>query len=389
MAAGIQLGATSWRLWKLSNTFRLEFIEPTIMLNSDAELTARLSEAIARLVPEAFGREAVLESLKPARIDRRYSFMFRYWVKKPDQSRHSILVKIPHQDWIKSMAEAIASDQVRSEIKHEFEVMQSIHTVIQNSKHPMLFAINPVGGYLVDFNAIVMEEVPLQMLKGYLSRFSIWVDNTFAWMDFETKLNLAGEWLRLIHNTFQQNRVAKLEGLNLQQAIWIEINTLEKITGARLDSIREAFQQLYELVKNLDVPVSSLHNDFHLGNIFVTPDGKVGALDPNWKDGGVIYEDLASLLIDPVTRRLQVLFQGLAFRRSQRKRFERAVLLGYFGKNTPVYPLIYYYCALTTLEKWRINEERLRAAPRIVGRVSSLFIGFYFRRLLRNYLNLG
>ena len=359
------------------------------MLNSDAELTAKLSEAIARLVPEVFGEEAGLESLIPARIDRRYSFMFRYWVKKPDLSRHSVLVKIPHQDWIKSMAEAIASDQVRSEIRHEFEVMQSIHTVVQNSKHPMLFAINPVGGYLVDFNAIVMEEVPLQMLKDYLSRFPIWMENRFAWMDFETKLNLAGEWLRLIHNTFQQARVAKFEDLNLQQAIWIEINTLEKITSARLDSIRKSFQQLYELVKNMYVPISSLHNDFHLGNIFFTPDGKVGALDPNWKDGGVIYEDLASLLIDPVTRRLQVLFQGLAFRRSQRKRFERAVLLGYFGKTTPTYPLIYYYCALTTLEKWRINEERLRAAPSVVGRVGSLIISFYFSRLVQSYLNQG
>lgn len=359
------------------------------MLNSDAELTARLSEAIARLVPEAFGEGAGLESLTPVRIDRRYSFMFRYWVKKPGESRHSVLVKIPHQDWIKSMKEAIASDRVRSEIKHEFEVMQSLHTIIQNSKHPMLFAINPVGGYLVDFNAIVMEEVPLQMLKEYLFRFAIWANSASAWMDFEIKLNLAGEWLRLIHNAFEQNMVTRLEGLNIQQVVWIEIDTLEKITGARLNGIGASFQQLYELVKNMDLRVSSLHNDFHLGNIFVTPDGRVGALDPNWKDGGVIYEDLASLLIDPVTRKLQVFFQGLVFRRSHRERFERAVLRGYFGTTIPTYPLIYYYCALKTLEKWRINEERFRASPRVVGRVGSLFIGFYFRRLVRSYLNQG
>lgn len=94
-----------------------------------------------------------------------------------------------------------------------------------------------------------MEELPLQMLKGYLSRFPIWAENTSAWMDFETKLNLAGEWLRLVHDAFQQNRVAKLEGLNAQQAVWTEINTLEKIAGVRLYSIHSSFQQLYELVK--------------------------------------------------------------------------------------------------------------------------------------------
>lgn len=359
------------------------------MLNSDAELTGRLSEAIARLVPQAFGAGASLESWTPVRIDRRYSFMFRYWVKKPDESRHSILVKIPHQDWIKSMAEAIASDQVRGEIKQEFEVMQSIYRVIQNSKHPMLFAINPVGGYLVEFNAIVMEEVPLQMLKAYLSRYPIWADNMSAWIDFETKLNLAGEWLRIVHDAFQRNRIVKLDSLNVHQTVWIEINILEKITRVRMDDIHKSFQQLYELIKNMDVPVSSLHYDFHLGNIFVTPDGRVGALDPNWKDGGAIYEDLASLLIDPVTRRWQMLLQGLAFRRLQRERFERAVLHGYFGKTKPTYPLVYFYCALTALEKWRINEERLRAGPRVIKRVGSLFIGSYFQRLVRSYLDQG
>ena len=375
--------------WGLPALFSWNCIEPTIMLNSDAELTGKLSEAIARLVPRAFGEGAYLESLIPARINRRYSFMFRYWVKKPDQSRHSILVKIPHQDWVKSMAEAIASEQVRQEIKHEFEVMQSIYAVIQNSKHRLLFAINPVGGYILDFNAIVMEEVPLRMLKWYLAWFPILANNQLAWMDFERKLSLAGEWLRLIHDAFQQNRSAKLENLNVRQAFSMEIKTLEKITGDRLDSIHAPFQQLYESIKNVDVPISSLHNDFHLGNIFVTPDGKVGALDPNWKDGGAIYEDLASLLIDPITGKKQVFFQGLAFRRSQRERFERAVLHGYFGKTVPAYSLVHFYCAWTTLEKWRINEERLRSAPRVIRRVGSLFIGVYFRRLVRSYLNLG
>ena len=359
------------------------------MLNSDAELTRRLSEAIARLVPQAFGEGAALETMSPARIDRRYSFIFRYWVRKPDQSRRPILVKIPHQDWIKSMEEAIASDQVREEIKHEFATMQSIHTVVQNSKHPLLFAVNPVGGYLPDYNAIVMEEVDLKMLKGYLSRFSILMDHKSAWMDFENKLKLAGEWLRLIHDAFRQPRNKRIAELDVQETGLDGIDALEQISGNRLTNIRTCFMRLFQEIQDWVVPVSALHNDFHLGNILVTPDGRVGALDPNWKSAGAIYQDLTSLLIDPVTRKLQVLMQGLAFRSSQRVRFEQAVLRGYFGDTSPSYPLIYFYCALNVLAKWRKNEELLRSGPRVVTFIGSRFIRLYFRKLVMNYLALG
>jgi hypothetical protein len=359
------------------------------MLISDAELTRRLSEAVACLVPEAFGQGAQLETLSPLRMDRRYSFMFRYWVRKPDQSQCSILVKIPHQDWIHSIEEAIASDQVREEIKHEFATMQSVYSLVQNSGHPQLFAINPVGGYLSEYNAIVMEEVPLEMLKGYLTAFSIIVNDRPAWMDFEVKLRLAGEWLRLIHDAFRQDQTRRLAELDIQKTALSEIDLLEKISGRKLATVRASFVQLYELMRDWPVPISALHNDFHLGNIFVTPDGRVGALDPNWQDAGAVYEDLASLLIDPITRKLQVLLLGLAFRNSQRVRFEHAVLGGYFKNAPPPYPILYLYCAVDLLAKWRKNEEILRSKPWAVASPGSRYIGSYFQRLVASYLALG
>jgi len=363
------------------------------MLNSDIELTKSLSAAIAHLVPRAFGAGAELDSSPPTRIDRRYSFMFRYQVRMQNGKLLSLLVKIPHQDWVKSMEEAIASEQVRKEVKDEFEIMQSIYSIIQESKRPHLSAINPVGGYLLDFNAIVMEEVPLQMLKSYLSRSSIIMNKHSAWTDFENMLNRAGEWLMVIHTAFQRNRTATLGELDVWQKTQDEISVLESITKTRLDSISALLAQLYKLIGNVDVPVSSLHNDYQLGNIFVTPENGVGALDPNWKERGAIYEDLASLLIDPVTRKFQVLFQGLIFRRAQRKRYEEAILQGYFDNTNYPLGVIYFYCALAALGKWHANEELLRShasqLARIMILVGSLLAGLYFRRLIQDYLKLG
>ena len=359
------------------------------MPNSDAELTQRLSEAVACLVPEAFGQGAQLETLSPLRIDRRYSFMFRYRVRKPDQSGCSILVKIPHQDWIHSIAEAIESEQVREEIQREFAIMQSVYSLVRNSQHPQLFAINPVGGYLLEYNAIIMEEVPLKMLKGQLFAFSIILNDPSAWMDFEKKLKLAGEWLRLIHDAFRQDQTRRLAELDVQKTALAEMDALEKISGRRLTNLRASFMKLYELMQDWRVPISALHNDFHLGNIFVTPEGRVGALDPNWKDAGAVYEDLASLLIDPITRKLQVLLQGLAFRNSQRVRFEQAVLGGYFHHAAPPYPILYLYCAVDLLAKWRKNEEILRSKPWVGASLGSSYIGSYFQRLVASYLTLG
>jgi aminoglycoside phosphotransferase (APT) family kinase protein len=388
LAAGTRLGGISWHRLKSNND-----PDTPAMLNSDFELTQNLTAALTHLIPRVYGSGAELTFARPVRIDRRYSFMFRYWVKTQAGNIHPLLIKIPHADGVTSMAEAIASAQVRAEIRHEFEVMRSIYTVIQNSKRPQLFAINPVGGYLLDFNALVMEEVPLQMLKSFLPRFSIIMNIKPASTLFEAKLNLAGEWLRVIHNAFQSDRKARLGGSNVRDQFQNGIRNLEKLSNARLDKIHTAFMQLYEVIVDAEVPVSALHNDYHLGNIFVTPEGGVGALDPNWRESGIIFQDLASLLIDPLTRKMQVLFQGLLFRRTQKRRYEQAILQGYFGKTDHPYALVYFYCALTALEKWLANEELLRSRrspwARILTLIGSPFIGSYFQRLVQDYLTLG
>jgi hypothetical protein len=359
------------------------------MPETDAVIIDRLTRTLNSFVPSAFGTGYSLLPSKPVRVDRRYSFTFRYWMMDKGGKIHPLFVKIPHPSTMNTMEEAITSDRLRAEIKHESEIMRTIASVISRANHPGLFALDP-GGVCLEFNAIVMEEIRLTMMKDYLVKWGILSGKPSDWENFEKLLNLAGGWLKIIHDEFHQGRFATLSDLRMDEMITSEFEALEKMSGFRLAKLRSLFFEVCNSCKTIRIPISALHNDFHLGNIFVTEEGQVGALDPNWKDEGPIFEDLSSLLIDPLTRKFQVVFFGLLFRPSFYRRFEKAVLRGYFGEQASPPRLLFFYCAFSVLVKWRMNEEairRIRFRPfAIAGSLASKYFRLYFSWLIREYL---
>ena len=359
------------------------------MPESDTSIIDRLTGTLEALVPSVFGNGFKLSPTSPLRLDRRYSFVFRYWMVDSEGKLRPLFVKIPHPSEIKTMDEAIRFERVRTEIKHEFEIMQTIADVVSKAQRPGLSAIMP-GACILEFNAIVMEEIRLTMMKNYLWKWGIVLGKSGDWAIFERLVNLAGEWLRVIHDEFQHGRFTTLEDLRMESLLSNEFQALEGLLGYELLDLRKLFYRIYDLNKSAQIPLSSLHHDFHLGNIFITQQGCVGALDPNWKESGSIFEDLASLLIDPLTRKYQVISLGLLFRSSLSYRFERAILSGYFGKQYVLPRLLYFYCAFASLVKWRANEELLKnikSRPLILaGSIISRYTGFYFSRLVKTYL---
>jgi hypothetical protein len=359
------------------------------MPETDAVIIDRLTRSLDLFVPSAFGNGYSLLPSKPVRVDRRYSFTFRYWMVDASGKIRPLFVKIPHPSSMTTMQEAIASDRLRAEIKHEFEIMQAIASVVSRANHPGLIALN-LGGVCPEFNAIVMEEIRLTMMKDYLVKWGILFGNPGDWEKFEKRLSLAGEWLRIIHDEFHKGRFVTLLDLRMGEMITSEFEALEKMSGFRLAKLRSLFFEVYNLCKTIRITISALHNDFHLGNIFVTEEERVGALDPNWKDEGPIFKDLSSLLIDPLTRKFQLVFFGLLFRPSLYRRFEKAVFRGYFGDQASPPRLLFFYCAFSVLVKWRMNEEvinYIRFRPlAIAGSLVSKYSRLYFSWLIREYL---
>ena len=359
---------------------------------SDAELIDKLNVEVSNLTRESFGNNFVLLQGAPERIDRRYSFMFRYMIGEVGGIPRFLLVKIPHQSWMKTINEAVISEQIRAEIKFEYDVMNSIAKVVSNSGELQLCALNPVR-CLFDLNALVTEEIRLVMLKDYLTKIPIMLGNKAAWSDFIGRLRLAGKWLKVVHKSFSTGREVVMESLDVFGLVTKELALLEEKNIRLVDSLRTKFKGLYDLIVNEKIPMSSAHDDYHLGNIFVTDEGKVGVLDPNWKDDRPIYGDLSKLIVDPATRKIQVALHGLSFRTSLQVVYEREILSGYSGNNSLSEAVLWFYCALAILEKWNNNEEIL------AGSKSRLLFPFrpfllmqvrhYFSKLIHGYLDRG
>lgn len=359
---------------------------------SDAEIIAVLSDRIENLSRQVFGENYALGKEEPERVNRRYSYMFRYKVEREDGVSRYLLVKIPHHPWMVSIHEAIESEHLRNDVKFEFNILQSISQAITHSGNDQLCAVNPVG-CLAELNAVVVEELRLVMLKEFLASSRIMLGERTAWGKFSTELRLAGKWLQFIHGYFSKGKEAAISQLDIHDRMLRGFSFLEINRAAPVDLFRAKFMELYAFVSETKIPLSSVHDDYHLGNIFVTNEGRVGALDPNWKDDRPVFGDLAKLLIDPVTRKTQVIFQGISFRPSLRKKYEDEILLGYFeGKPFPEAAL-WLYCAVETLEKWALSEEALGENRlfrlSFLRSVALLPIRRYFNQLVQGYLDKG
>jgi hypothetical protein len=344
-----------------------------------------LTDAVAHQMSLVFGEGANLDPATPAGLHGRYSFMFHYRIRLPDGIIKSIIVKIPRDAWMKTLHEAISSDHIRGIITTEFEILNAIADAVEGE--PLLCAIRPLA-ILPEFNAVVMDDVEMTLLKTSLSRFSpTWV-NSEDWKQFEGPLELAGKLLRVIHSRFATTQQESLESLRVLENPAESLDALghhDRSSNALLHPLID----LYESVKSVRVPLAGLHNDYHLGNVFVTPEGKVGTLDPNWTASGSVYVDLACIISYPQTRRVQVLTQGLRFPSSLREPYETALLRGYFTGSQVSYPVLYFYCATAALEKWRYIEDLLRELPRAGSWAASRWVRHYFHGLIRQYLEQG
>ncbi len=362
------------------------------MALSDLEWTQKITSAVSNAVPTLFGEGAVLASNEPERLDRRYSFMFRYHIRLPDHSSQSVLVKVPHESWVHVMDEAITSERMGIVIKAEFDAMTAIADMVEAANIPDLFAIRP-GACFPELGALLEKEYSLRMLKTSLTKPAIVLGVGKSWTDFEKQVESAGVWLRIFQKHTDTRQTKTVASLEILEQLDLEFSALEKVSGQSWNKLREQFRHLYALIQNKEVQLSGSHNDYHLGNVFVLKDGRVGVLDPNWVDCASVYEDLSTLLIDPVTRKAQVFSLGLLFRSSMYSRYQQAVFRGYFENANIPRGIIYFYCALDVLYKWRADEEILgqesSAVRRLLSRLLVPIFRHYFQRLTTQYLKWG
>jgi len=323
------------------------------------------------------------------RMDRRYSFIFRAVVHFRNKNDVYLVIKIPRNPSMTKLIEVVSSEKLRQEAKLEAKILERIYQRVQESSENSLAAIK-VYGYYPQFCAIVMEELRMRLLKEDITGFSKLVLSNKNWKNFISNATKSSAWLFLFHEASDMQQDIKLSETNILEDVNYSISRLENVSGLDFTNLRIRFEKYYESIKSKKVKIGMLHNDFHLGNVFILKGEKVGAFDPNWESRGPIYIDIARLMIDLETRRSQILSFGILFSQLRIDEYKSAVLSGYFRISDFDLQLTTFFCALEVVKKWRVNEEFF------VDKNLKLLVGIkpilmfwtrrYFNNLIHHYI---
>ncbi len=320
---------------------------------------------------------------------RRWSFFIRYAIQRPQCGPMGLLVKVPRLEEGSTLAEAVSATELVPYTRMEYEALSKLATAFKWEEINTYCTIHPIA-FLPDWNAIVMEELPLRPIKHFLSRPDLLLGRAAAWHELTDLFGRAGGWLRIFHSRVGEIEVARLDLAPVETAIGQALTELAVASSHQLDlgRLEAKLCAMAHAVANVPVPNADLHGDLSGANVFVTPDSRIGVLDPNGHMRGPVYHDLATLITDPIAR---TSFMITGRSNAQRERFadiKAAVLEGYFGSQPYNAQVLDLYSALVLVHKWTRHEKRfaaLQGPAKLAGLALRPHVRDYFWSELNEY----
>jgi len=306
-----------------------------------------------------------------------YSFILHY----PKQNANAVLVKIPRKPHLLTIYDAVRADNLRPSTIETYRNMQAIWNAFADENSPDCVAIQPLH-YFPKWNAIVMNEVKGTMLKKLFVR---WKKD---WSRLADALTRSALWLRIFHDHVGQARLEPFQQSRALAKVEDELAALMQNSRKQVDVgvLRAKLASMIEKIGSSLVSTSFLHDDFQYSNIMVLDDGRVCALDADGRRRDPIYQDLATLLIDPQTRLVQIITLGVFAPQKRQKYLRKKILSAYFGAQSVDENILDFYCALNILHKWSMNEKRIK--PNYYFSIPLvMLVRFWMMRTLNNYLH--
>jgi hypothetical protein len=348
---------------------------------SDLEsFLAKLTPRIQTDLPGWYGNDARIIGSPEFRA-REWSSLFRYAVRFSEVQTRVVLAKVRHVSEV-DLENAVASRLMKNKIEYEYKTLLRIEQIFEEERSPTFFTIHPLA-YYEDLNAIVMEEADIIPLRSYFKGINMWSEE--GRRSFGAFLDNAGQWLRIYHDG-----MGEIEEGCLFSEKWFEstLTGLRIIEAANihldLKFIHLLLENLYKKYCNMHLPYKFLHNDFNCANVFVTKEGKIGSLDPQYAIGPV-YTDLAKIITDMETCRVQVLTNGMKVPSSIMETFSFSLLKGYF-KDEPFDPCaLDLFRLLYLIKKWSDDENKLKQSTgkKFLYYLGALEMRNYFLRHVR------
>ena len=346
----------------------------------------RLTPKIQADLPGWYGGDAKLVG-EPTFQPRDWSYFFRYVVQVSEMENRAILVKVRHAKKM-DLSQAIVSEKMGREARDEYETLNRLQSVFGKEENSSLFlAIRPLALY-DDLNAVAMEEADLRTLRSFFRSPKMLMEGQ-ARPTFESYLELAGRWLRIFHDG--NGRAG--EGLIFEK-------TLYETTQQNLDRIKphlnkkdqfllgDLLDKLYKMHSNNVVPYRILHDDFNSANVFVNRDGRICSFDPHNRPGPVSI-DLARIIADMETDRIQLITNGLWIPYARLQTFHASLLHGYFGSEAVDQSSLSLFRLLSLLEKWKeaaIKFESSSGKRKLVYSLAMPQMRKYFLRLIHKLI---
>jgi hypothetical protein len=360
-------------------------------LNDLDSFFAHLTPKIQADLSGWYGSEAKLVG-EPTFQPRDWSYFFRYVVQVSGMENRAILVKVRHSEKM-NLSQAAVSEKMGQEAHEEYETLQRLRSLFGKAENSSQFmAIRPLALY-EDLNAVVMEEADLRTLRSFFRSPKMLIEGQ-ARQRFESYLELAGHWLRIFHDG---NGGAE-EGLIFEKAAYDTARqNLDRINRHLSEKehsrLGKLLDKLYEMNSGKVVPYCILHDDFNSANIFVSRDGRICSFDPHNQPGPVSI-DLAKIITDVETDRIQLITNGLWIPYARLQRFHASLLRGYFGSEFGSEAVnqssLSLFRFLSLLEKWKDAEVRFGSSSgkwKFVYSLAMPQIRRYFLQLIHSLIN--
>jgi aminoglycoside phosphotransferase (APT) family kinase protein len=287
------------------------------------------------------------------------------------------IARFPDQD---SASISWTSPELVARGQREFRCLEQVARHFKSAPGG-LTAVEPVL-YIDRLNAIVMERVegrafwseglhPSRLLREKD------VAKAVRW------LGQAGRWLRWLHSIRPEESPVgrELSTADSLQRLFEHVSALES-WGILLRSWPKWAEVAHKLQGTGHGDRVWLHGDYHPGNLWALPDGRLLALDTALEGHGSPFEDLGKFLVSLRTRRLRVLVRGGFPSPRILRRLEEAFLQGYFQGSPCDQRALLLHEGRYLFEKWLegLTALRARLAAPVARRTAQVLLHpSYFR----------
>ena len=356
----------------------------------EASNQAVISSLASYLVPhitEWYGESAALDSESFTLRTNPYSFFIGFPVKT-SIGIQTLLVKIHRKPQIVTLPDALTTGRLRKIARAEYEISQVIWQAFTEENSPVCISVQYLG-FMEKWNALLMRKIEGKMLKKYLLRPSVALRNPKSLAQLQKYLRLSTRWLNILHRRVSGLQIVPFPVDKARLLIEEVLSKLRERSNGQVDvrPFQAALEKELEGMRDLHVPVGLLHADFHYSNILVTLDGQVCVLDYALNYYGPIYFDLATILIDPETRQVQILTGGRFIASEFIQSCKRLILDSYFNGQPYLDNVLNFYCVLAILNKWSTDEASSSDSWRkLISPILSRITRRYYGKLVLQYL---